>query len=83
MVLTIRKIDNFNLCYPTKVDVSKIVAIEERQPTKESSNMKYNTFRVYFDCAIWNVYVEDYDTLSKAWEQLINGHNTKSKKTKV
>lgn len=82
MILKIRKVDNYNLCYPTSVDISKIVAIEERDTTKESRNMKYNTFRVYFDYAIWNVFVEDYDILYSAWEQLVN-NNTKSKKTKV
>jgi hypothetical protein len=70
MILEIRKVDGFDLCYSTKVDISKIVAIENRNPDRESINAKYNTFRVYFDFAVWNVYVEDYDKLFNAWKSL-------------
>lgn len=40
------------------VDVDRIVAIE---------NATTETFKIYFECAIWIIDAKDYEELMKAW----------------
>lgn len=72
MIASIRKVDSYAIINKTHVDVSKIIAIEDKESIATNKNQKYPTFRIYFDNAIWNVFIEDYNDLYFAWRKILD-----------
>lgn len=56
-IILLHKIENTKIV-EAWVDVNKIVAVEKSTT---------NTFKVYFENAIWNVDINDYEALMSIW----------------
>ena len=68
-IVKVRKISHTENIF---LDVSKIVAISEPyEVSRFGKTVSY--YDIYFDNTIWNVEVDSYDTIMRAW---INSKNT-------